>query len=92
MVGSGGQCAYAIVPSWEAAGNGSTEETLSIASVVDSFEKCKLGSIKSLCRVQAVSQVLDCDVRVSDNLAVLQGLRRSVVCRISIGEGTGNEV
>ena len=92
MIRCGCHCADAIIPSRKASCDGSTEKTLSITSVVDALEECKLGGVECSCWVQAGTQILDSHMGVANNLAPRKKLWGGVVSGISVCERTGNEV
>jgi hypothetical protein len=70
----------------------SAQETLTVAGVVDTLEESKLFSVEGLVLVGVAPEVLDCDVGVSNNLTVLEGLRGGVVGFVGVGEGSGLQV
>jgi hypothetical protein len=70
----------------------SAQETLTVAGVVDTLEEGKLLSVEGLVLVRVASEILDCDVGVSNNLTVTEGLRGGVVGFVGVGEGSGLQV
>jgi hypothetical protein len=70
----------------------SAQETLTVAGVVDTLEESKLLSVEGLVLVRVASKVLDCDMGVSNNLTVTEGLRGGVVGFVGVGEGSGLQV
>jgi hypothetical protein len=70
----------------------SAQETLTVAGVVDTLEESKLLSVEGLVLVRVASEVLDCDVGVSNNFTVTEGLRGGVVGFVRVGEGSGLQV
>ena len=92
MVRGGGQGAHTVVASGETTGDDSLEEALSVTGVVDTLEESELRSVEGLSWVQAVSEILNCNVCVPNNLSSLQKLRRGVVRGICVREGTSDKV
>ena len=86
MVGGGRHGAHAVVASGQPAGDGGRDETLAVSGVVDTLEESELGRIQRCGRAQRVSEVLDGDVGVTDNLAILEILRSRVVGARGVGE------
>jgi hypothetical protein len=70
----------------------SAQETLTVAGVVDTLEEGKLLSVEGLVLVRVASEILDCDVGVSNNLTVTEGLRGGVVGFVGVGEGSSLQV
>jgi hypothetical protein len=70
----------------------SAQETLTVAGVVDALEESKLLGVEGLVLIRVASEVLDCDVSVSNNLTVTEGLRGGVVGFVGVGEGSGLQV
>jgi hypothetical protein len=76
----------------EATGKVSTQQSVSVASVVNSLEKGKFFGIEGLGWVGIATKVLNCDVRVTDNLTSLEALRGRIVRVIRVGELSGCQV
>lgn len=93
MVLGGGQSADTEVTGGETTSDISGEETLSVTSVVDTLEEGELSWVRRSGGVERVTQILNSDVGVSDNLTLTVELLRSrVVGGIGVGEGTGLQV
>jgi len=84
--------ADAIKAYGEATGKISTQQSVSIASVVDSLEEGKFFGIEGLGWVGIATQVLNCDVRVADNLTSLEALRGRIVRVIRVGELSSRQI
>lgn len=88
MVSSTGHSANTIVALRQTPSNGGAQQSLPIASIVDSLEECKRCWVRGRAWRKRVSHVLNCDVRVPNDLAILECLWCGVVCARSIGEGS----
>lgn len=93
MVGRGRHAAQAVVAGGETAGDLGREEATAVAGVVDALEKGKLLGVQRLLGVEGLARVLDSDVGVADDDALLvEVLRRRVVGVGGVGEGAGRKV
>lgn len=93
MVLGGGQGADTEVTSGKTTSDISGQETLSVTSVVDTLEEGELGWVRRSGGVERVTQILNSDVGVSDNLALaVELLRSSVVGGIGVGESTSLQI
>jgi hypothetical protein len=82
-----------IIPSRQSTSEGGAQQTVPISSIVDALEERELDGVRRLSRFEAVAEILDCDVRVTNRLAVAgEVLRRAVVGCGCVGEGAGGEV
>lgn len=92
MVPGGDHCADAIDSSWQTAFDHSLQETLAVPVVVDALEEGEFRRIGRSGRLQ-LTDVLHCDVAVTDDVSVVvELLRRGVIVRGRVDEETGLEV
>lgn len=92
MIGRGRHGANAIGAWSEPAGNRGIQTTLAIAVVIDALEEGKGYWIGRRARRDAIAERLDGDMRVADDVAVLQKLGCRVVGGVRIGKGSGFQV
>jgi hypothetical protein len=82
--------AHAIIARWQTTGHSSTEQSIPIPGIIDALEERELDWVRRCAGLEAVPEVLNGDVRVSDYLAVAgEILRCRVVCSGGVGEGAG---
>lgn len=92
MVGGRTHSADTIVASWKSTGNSGAEKTFAVTSIVDTLEEGKLDWVWCDLRREGVSEILDSDVSVADDLALgVEVLGSRIVGRLRIGEGAGLE-
>ena len=93
MVGSTRHRADAVVTGGETTSDRGREDTLAIASVVDTLEEDELLRVGRVVGREVVSEVLDGNVGVADDTALAVEILRSRVVRLlRVGEGSGREV
>lgn len=88
MVSSTGHSANTIVALRQTPSDRSAQQSLSIACIIDPLEECKCCWVRGRAWRKRVSHVLNCDVSVPNDLAILECLWCGVVCACSIGEGS----
>lgn len=63
-----------------------------VSSIIDTLEESELGWIRGLRRVQGLAQILNSNVRVSNNFTTtVESLRSSIIGGIGVGERTSLE-
>jgi hypothetical protein len=85
MVGGGGHGADAVGTSRKTRSKIGREGSLTVTSVVDTLEECEFLCIRGVLRL-GVTDVLDTDMSVTDNVATLQILRSDVVSNVRVRE------
>ena len=89
MVRSRGHGAHTVVTSGQTLINASTQKTVPVASIIDSFEE---GERCWRRRFSAVAHVLDCHMGVTDYFTSLELLGSRVVRGIRVCEGTSLQI
>ncbi|KAK1238366.1 hypothetical protein MKX07_006512 [Trichoderma sp. CBMAI-0711] len=93
VVGSRGHGAQAVVSGGQAVGNGGRQQTLAVASIVDTLEEDKELRVQGLGGVQRVTGALDSDVSVANDVAVAVNVLGSrIVGGGGVGEGARGKV
>lgn len=93
VVGSTGHGADTVVSSRQTTGNVSSEQTISVTSIVDTLEESELSTVKRRGRIQAVAGVLDDNVSVANDVSrAIKVLRSRVVGAVGVGEGASSQV
>lgn len=88
MVGSTGHSADTVVTGGKTTGDRSAKTSITVARVIDTLEEGELGGVQWLVRGEGVTQVLDGDVSVANNVASVSELLGSrVVSVVGVGEG-----
>lgn len=93
MVGCRSKSADTVVTRRKATSDISRQETLAVTRVVDTLEESELSWVRRRSGVQGVSEILNGDVSVADDLALrVELLRGGVVGSVSVGEAASLEV
>jgi hypothetical protein len=92
VVGSAVHCADSIEASRQPISDVGGEKTLAVAVIVDTLEEIEDFRVGRAGGGESAAKILDGDVTVTDDLATLKSLRSRVVCALSIGKGTGDQV
>lgn len=82
MVRRAGHGAHAIVARRKTPGHGRREASIAIADVIDPLEEDERPSVHGLGGRQRIAQALDRDMRVADNAAAGECLRRRVATHL----------
>lgn len=89
MVGSTGHGADTVVTSGETTSDSGAQASVAVTRVVDTLEEGELRGIQRLVRGEGVTQVLDGNVSVANNVASVSKLLRSrVVGVVGVSEGS----
>lgn len=89
VVGGTGHGADTVVTSRETTSDSGAQASVAVASVIDTLEEGELRGIQRLVRGEGVTQVLDGDVGVANNVASVSKLLRSrVVGVVGVSEST----
>jgi hypothetical protein len=89
VVGSSGHGAETVVTGGKTARNLGGEKPITVTRVINTLEEGKLSSIQRLGRSKGVTQVLDGNVSVANNVATISKLLGSrVVGVVGVGEGS----
>lgn len=91
MVTCGGHRADAIDTSRKSTGDSSRESAVSVTSIVDTLEEHELSGIRRRLGVERAN-ILDSDVGVANDLAVLESLGSSVVGVLRVRKGASNKI
>jgi len=92
MVRSRCQSADSVVSCWKTSGYSCAQKTLTVTSIVNSFEESKLGRIQGGSWVERSTHILHSHVGVSLNFAIDKALRSSIVSGVGISEESSIEV
>ena len=93
VVGGGEHGADTVIAGGQTTSDGSGEETVAVAGIVDALEEDEAGGVKGLVRGQRAAQVLDSDVSVANDVALaIEVLGGGVVGALSVSERARGEV
>jgi hypothetical protein len=92
MIASRGHGANTINTSRKAADNSGTKSAIAVSSIVESLEEDESGWVRRLLGSDVITQRLDGDVAVTNDIAALKLLRCRVVRVIRVGERSSDEV
>lgn len=93
MIASGRHAAKPVEASGQPRGDGSTKATLSVTSVIDTLEERKRGRVGRSRRVQSTAEVLNRDMNVPDDIAlVIDSLGRRIIGGSGICERSGLQI
>lgn len=89
MVGRTSHRADTVVTGGQTTSDGGSKLSLTISGIVDTLEESKLGGVWGCGWREGVTQILNDDVSVTDNLSLaVELLRRGVVGAVRVGEGS----
>lgn len=92
MVRRRSHATHSVETLWQTIGHSSGKKTLVVSGIVDSLEEHERLWIRGVAGLQTVTQILDGDVGVANDLAAsVEVLGRRVVGRCGVGEGACGE-